>query len=117
MNGRELTAADVEYNFHRMLGMGEFTDAGPNPNWPAAALLKLPVEAVTATDKYTFVLKLTEPNLGALWQIFGPKSPQYQIAQPWLIGFNGELALNKWEDYLTFSRLWIDSELKEAMGY
>ena len=32
MNGRELTAYDVEYNFHRMLGLGSgFTEAGPSP--------------------------------------------------------------------------------------
>ena len=89
MNGRELTATDVEYNFHRMLGMGEFTDAGPNPNWPAAALLKLPVEAVTATDKYTFVLKLTEPNLGAL-QLMLLDLPSY-IMPPEVIEQHGDV--------------------------
>jgi hypothetical protein len=35
------------------------------------------------------------------------------LAQPWLIGYNGEP-----EDAVTtiYARLWIDSELKEAMG-
>ena len=51
------------------------------------------------------------------WQIFGPKSPIYLLAQPWVKGYNGELALNKWEDWLNFAYLWIDSEMKEEMGY
>ena len=31
MNGRQFTAHDVEYNFHRLLGMGDFAEAGPTP--------------------------------------------------------------------------------------
>ena len=51
------------------------------------------------------------------WHIFGPKSPVYYLAQPWVKGYNGEAGLNKWEDWLIFTYLWIDSEMKEAMGY
>ena len=66
MNGRELTAKDVEYNFHRMLGLGKFTDAGPTPFGGAAPIVSIPWESVTATDKYTMVVKLTKPYLPAL---------------------------------------------------
>ena len=66
MNGRPLTAKDVVYNFHRQLGLGDFTDAGPNPNWPAANLKAIPFESITATDDSTVVMKLKEINLGAL---------------------------------------------------
>ena len=66
MNGRPLTAKDVVYNFHRQLGLGDFTDAGPNPNWPAANLKGIPFESITATDDSTVVMKLKEINLGAL---------------------------------------------------
>ena len=65
MNGRELTAQDVEYNFHRVLGLGSgFTE--PNDfvtfdNWSGVN-----VESITATDKYTVVFKLKELNLRAL---------------------------------------------------
>ena len=31
MNGRELTADDVVFNFQRMLGLGDFAEAGPSP--------------------------------------------------------------------------------------
>ena len=65
MNGRELTADDVEYNFHRMLGLGKFTEAGPTPFGGAAALVSIPLESITATDKWTVVMKLKEPDLAA----------------------------------------------------
>ena len=66
MNGRELTASDVEYNFHRMLGLGKFTDAGPTPFGGAVSLTGIPFESITATDKWTVVMKLKEPYLPAL---------------------------------------------------
>ncbi len=62
MNGRELTAKDVEHTFHRMLGNKltgtQFSEAEPSP--AAAVLVALPWESVTATDKWTVVMKLKE---------------------------------------------------------
>ncbi len=66
MHGRELTADDVEYSFHRMLGLGKFSEAGPSAFGPAAALIAIPWESVTATDKSTVVIKLTKLYLPAL---------------------------------------------------
>ena len=66
MNGRELTAQDVEYNFHRVLGMGDFAEAGPTAFGGADPLKNLPLESVTATDDSTIVMKLTEPRLDML---------------------------------------------------
>ena len=50
-------------------------------------------------------------------QIWGPQAPQFQVNQPWVIGFNGEVRLGNTRDRPILARLWIDSELKEAMGY
>ena len=66
MNGRELTAHDIEYNFHRVLGMGDFAEAGPTAFGGADPLKNLPLESVTATDDSTIVMKLTEPRLDML---------------------------------------------------
>ena len=67
MNGRELTANDIEYNWHRMLGLGSGYDE-PMPNlW--GELASVPWESITATDKFTLVVRLKEPNLGALRNI------------------------------------------------
>ena len=106
MNGRELTADDVEYNFHRMLGLGKFTEAGPCPYFGAAPLVSIPFESITATDKYTVVMKLTEPYLPALGLIlndyFVSIMPpevieQYGDVQDWrnLVG-TGPFMLTDW---------------------
>ena len=64
MNGREFTADDMVFNFHRMLGLGSgFTEPSPQLT---AQLAPIKVESVTARDKYTVVFKLSEPNIGAL---------------------------------------------------
>ena len=65
MNGRELTAHDIVFNFHRMLGMGDFTEAGPTAFGGADPLKNIPWESITATDDSTVVMKLTEPHLPA----------------------------------------------------
>ena len=63
MNSRELTAHDIEYNFHRVLGMGDFAEAGPTPFGGADPLKAIPWESITATDDSTVVMKLREPRL------------------------------------------------------
>ena len=65
MNGRLLTAQDIEFNFHRMVGLGEFAAAGPSAFGGASNLLAVPFESVTATDDSTVVMKLTKPYLPA----------------------------------------------------
>ena len=65
MNGRLLTAQDVEFTFHRMLGLGDFAEAGPTPFGGAALLQGIPFESIRATDDATVVMKLKEPYLPA----------------------------------------------------
>ncbi len=63
VNGRELTAKDIEYNFHRILGLGSgFSEASP----ALGTLAWVKFESVTATDTWTVVIKLKELNLNAL---------------------------------------------------
>ena len=62
MNGRELTAKDVEYNFHRLTGLGSgFTE----PTKAPGMIQDVPIESITATDEWTVVFKLKEPYLNA----------------------------------------------------
>jgi peptide/nickel transport system substrate-binding protein len=60
-NGRELTASDIEYTFHRELGLGSgYTEPSPSAgNSPDL----LNVISVEATDKYTVVFKTETPSL------------------------------------------------------
>ena len=67
MNGRELTAYDVEFSFHRMTGLGSgFTEKSPY----ATSISNLPIESITAPDKYTVVFKLTKLNFDAFDNIY-----------------------------------------------
>ena len=62
MNGRELTAYDIEYNYQRYLGLGSgYTEAAEH-----LGIAKLGIVSVEATDKYTVEFKLKEPLLGAV---------------------------------------------------
>ena len=65
MNGRELTADDVVFNFQRLMGLGDFAEAGPSPITWGRPL----GESVTGTDRYTVVVKLAEPHSAALGQL------------------------------------------------
>ena len=66
MNGRELTASDIEYNYHRILGLGSgFTERSEF----ATSFQGVQVESITATDKWTVVFELKELNLVALASI------------------------------------------------
>ena len=67
MNGRELDAYDVEYSFHRMLGLGSGFTA-PSPY--ASALMTGPIVSVTATDKRTVVFKMSSPEFSTLRMIY-----------------------------------------------
>jgi peptide/nickel transport system substrate-binding protein len=65
VNGRELTAEDVQYSYDLALGTGSgFTE--PNMFWASAIAS---VERVVATDKYTVEFKLKAPSAVVLFQI------------------------------------------------
>ena len=67
VNGRQLTAHDVEYSFDRILGLDGHE---PTPDVSGGAdLLKISFDAVTATDDFTVEFKLKEPSLLALGSI------------------------------------------------
>ena len=61
MNGRELTAKDIEFTYQRLTGMGKF-----EPPERTNSLIKLGIESIEATDTHTLVVKLKEPNLDGL---------------------------------------------------
>ena len=66
VNGRPLTAHDVEFHYDRILGLG-----GGEPGFDIQGVIlgKMSFESVTATDDSTVVFKLKEPNLLGLSQI------------------------------------------------
>jgi peptide/nickel transport system substrate-binding protein len=63
VNSRELTAYDVEYSYHRRLGLGSGFDE-PSPYVRVASFVSC--ESITATDKNTVVFKWKEQSLDML---------------------------------------------------
>ena len=51
------------------------------------------------------------------WFIWGTESPQFNANWPWVKGYNGELPLGYSEFNWPFPYLWIDQDLKAAMGH
>lgn len=107
MNGRQLVASDIEYNFHRILGIGSgFTEPSADP---ALQDLKLiPLESITATDDWTVVVKLEEPFPDTLRSLFISKHSyilppevieQYGSMEDWrnVVG-TGPYMLDDWVD-------------------
>ena len=110
VNGRELDAYDVEWNYHRYLGLGDFAEDGPSPQ--AGSFISLSasqaehlVESITATDKWTVVVKLTNPILDPFSKFLGndffvlPREviEKYGDAKDWrnVVG-TGPLRLTDW---------------------
>ena len=66
VNGRQLTAHDVEYTFHRVLGL---SGGEPSPIIAQFDAGRIKWESVTAIDDSTVEFKLSEPSLIALKSI------------------------------------------------
>ena len=86
VNGRELTADDVVYNWHRLLGLGKFSEAGPTPAHRFIARF----ESVTATDDWTVVFKLEKPSLAGMFDIL--LNSRAAINSPEVIEEHGDVA-------------------------
>ena len=65
VNGREFDASDVEWNYHRFLGLGDFTEDGPSTG-KGGVTQGAEIVSVTATDKWTVEIKLAKPQLDVL---------------------------------------------------
>ena len=73
--------------------------------------------ATTIEEQNRIVGELNQYAIEKFWTIWGGIGPQYVAIQPWVIGYNGELMLSVNQYNTVFTRLWIDSELKKAMGH
>ena len=51
------------------------------------------------------------------WGIWGTEVPHVNANWPWLKGYNGEFTLGFGDYNSLFAYLWIDQDLKKAMGY
>ena len=85
--------------------------------YPELDALVEAAEATTSIEEQTRLVKEIDMYMMENhWWVWGPKTGKYMAHQPWVIGFNGEVWLTVLGRMEVFARLWIDSELKEAMG-
>ena len=86
MNGRELTADDIVFNFHRMTGLGSgFTEKSPY----AGNITGIEFESITATDRSTVVFKLKQIDFRALSSIYSESWEGSWIYPPEVIQEHG----------------------------
>ena len=78
------------------------------------AMVEAVLDATTIEEQQRLVIEANMYITTNHWQLWGPRVPQYRVSQPWLIGYNGEVPV---QGLNILARLWIDSELKAAMGH
>ena len=95
MNGRELTAEDIEFTFLRDFGMGSGA-AEPNPFYEA--FHGIPVESIEATGDNNLVIKLSEPGhiLDIQWLLGVGETPTGLIVPPEVVEQSGDI--QDWEN-------------------
>ena len=90
----------------------------PNVNDPVYDAMYLAVRDATSVEEQQRLSREASLYIAEQhWNIWGAMVPQFSIVQPWVVGFNGETSLGLMDFYPIVARLWIDSGLKEAMGY
>ena len=51
------------------------------------------------------------------WLVTGPVTPQFNVAQPWVKGYNGEIRIGQGNYSTVLTRVWVDQDLKREMGF
>ena len=81
------------------------------------AMIEVAKVATTIEEQDRLAGEMDMYAISRFWAIWGPVSPQFRVTQPWIKGYNGEGGLGSGRQNLIFTRIWIDQELKEAMGH
>ena len=71
------------------------------------------IAATTVEDQQKFSKDLDMYLIRNHFSIWGPQTPSFNLARAWVKGWNGEIFISNALE----ARLWIDQDLKEAMGF
>ena len=97
------------------------SDAAFNPGVvrdPKMDAMVADVQAATTLEERKRLTKLVDMYIiEQHYHIWGSRVPQMNVFQPWIVGYAGECELGDLDRELIAARVWIDSELKEAMGH
>ena len=114
--------AEAAGRWFPLVVQARYTTAAPwnssNVNDPVYEAKFLAGPAATTVEELNKIAgELNQYAIEKFWHIWGGMAPQILPIQPWVIGYNGELNIGEQQNIDVFARLWIDSELKEAMGH
>ena len=107
-----------------MVNWGHSTDNRGNnyPGWQDPkldAMIEAVLAAPTVEEKMRLNKEVDLYQIENRWFIWGPLVPTWNASQPWVKGWNGEAGLGGIEFGFfghIFSRVWLDMELKQALG-
>jgi peptide/nickel transport system substrate-binding protein len=81
------------------------------------ALVEEAESASTFEEMQRLVRKFDMTVIEDHWGVYGGVAPAWHAWLPWLGGYNGELQLGAAAHYAIQARLWIDQDMKKAMGH
>ncbi len=111
-----LTSSKYCYEVRNWVHSNGIADLHGVPRPEVDALIEAAQATTSEEERQELVKEVDMRTMENHWWIWGPKVGSYMAHQPWVIGFNGEV----WLSYMNrtiLSRVWIDRELKEAMGH
>ena len=101
--------------------MSKFYSKGPSyPSVSDAQFDAWYEAAIAATDveeQKKLVSQMDMHIIEQQWVIWGPAAQQFSVSWPWVMGYNGEGISGGGTTHHIWQYLWIDSEMKKAMGF
>ena len=100
--------------------LGAYTSDGPIGgayNDPVFDARWEELQAASNDEKYRRLAKALD--MYAIEQhvsIWGPRVPSYNVAQPWIVGYDGKVQMGDAGWTLPYARSWIDSQLKAELN-
>ena len=118
----DMTYANAAATYEPLLSIGTFHsteiwNTGGFSDPVLDAMIEEAQAATTIEEQQRLVIAADMYAIERNVIIWGPMAPNFQAHQPWVIGYNGELGLGSMNIGLMLARLWIDWDMKEAMGY
>ena len=126
----EMTTGDLGFDSppELIIGFARFLATTQEPhNWnewlggiPNATLTRLYNEFQTATREAELIRIAKEYDqyvISQHFQVWTGKAPGFQVAHPWVKGWNGETFVLDDAYHQVLARLWLDPDLKAEMGF
>ena len=85
-------------------------------NDPVTDALFAAMQAATTEEEWKSLHRqVDEITIREHWDLVKSNAPKFHVSQPWVEGYFGEAGMGRGERNTFLARLWIDSELKQAM--